>query len=274
MPRKKYFWTASKRFWQTYRHIRRGKQYSTCTMYSVGGALSTEDTVGRCKEYFEDLLNSTRTSSCLSLGVRPLVPEGYGCCRAWLTHFYNVAWIFWRYFLIGRLSWGFSSSRRGCAPIQTHTPQPPWERLCHFTILIYRTGQIQLLVNKVSYLHGNKGYDAIPPLQPSGSMWNVLPARSEKSVNKQSIRIQTMGTQMTGQTGKKALAVSWTTLPTINCTLPGTDILSMQGQMSSTLCHCPYNVQWTLTCFGRCISTIVLYIKMCLFLAAICWSAK
>lgn len=42
-----------------------------------------------------------------------------------------------------------------------------------------------------------------------------------------------MGTQMTGQTGKKALAVSWTTLPTINCTLPGTDILSMHTNISA-----------------------------------------
>uniref|UniRef100_A0A3P9BAT4 PH domain-containing protein n=1 Tax=Maylandia zebra TaxID=106582 RepID=A0A3P9BAT4_9CICH len=59
------FRTASKRFWQTVRRLRRGKRCSTCTVYSAGGALltSTEKIVRRWKEYFEDLLNPTDTSS-------------------------------------------------------------------------------------------------------------------------------------------------------------------------------------------------------------------
>ncbi|KAI3368575.1 hypothetical protein L3Q82_025585 [Scortum barcoo] len=53
--------SASKRFWQTVRRLRRGKQYSANTVYSAGGELltSTGDIVGRWKEYFEDLLNPT-----------------------------------------------------------------------------------------------------------------------------------------------------------------------------------------------------------------------
>ncbi|KAI3357108.1 hypothetical protein L3Q82_015575 [Scortum barcoo] len=52
---------ASKRFWQTIRRLRRGKQYSANTVYSAGGELltSTGDIVGRWKKYFEDLLNPT-----------------------------------------------------------------------------------------------------------------------------------------------------------------------------------------------------------------------
>ncbi|KAI3376734.1 hypothetical protein L3Q82_000004 [Scortum barcoo] len=46
--------SASKRFWQTVRRLRRGKQYSANTVYSAGGELltSTEDIVGRWKKYF------------------------------------------------------------------------------------------------------------------------------------------------------------------------------------------------------------------------------
>ncbi|KAI3377649.1 hypothetical protein L3Q82_008809 [Scortum barcoo] len=53
--------SASKKFWQTIRHLRRGKQYSANTVYSAGGELltSTGDIVGRWKKYFEDLLNPT-----------------------------------------------------------------------------------------------------------------------------------------------------------------------------------------------------------------------
>ncbi|KAI3354914.1 hypothetical protein L3Q82_004705 [Scortum barcoo] len=60
--------SASKRFWQTVRRLRRGgKQYSANTVYSAGGELltSTGDIVGRWKKYFEDLLNPTDT--CLSV---------------------------------------------------------------------------------------------------------------------------------------------------------------------------------------------------------------
>ncbi|KAK3532712.1 hypothetical protein QTP86_028082, partial [Hemibagrus guttatus] len=57
--------TASGKFWQTVRHLRRGKQLSANTVYSGGGELlaSTGDIVGRWKEYFEDLLNPTDTPS-------------------------------------------------------------------------------------------------------------------------------------------------------------------------------------------------------------------
>ncbi|KAL0200215.1 hypothetical protein M9458_003402, partial [Cirrhinus mrigala] len=57
--------SALKRFWQTVRRLRRGKQCPANTVYSGGGNLltSTGDIVGRWKEYFEDLLNSVNTSS-------------------------------------------------------------------------------------------------------------------------------------------------------------------------------------------------------------------
>ncbi|KAK3528563.1 hypothetical protein QTP70_002803 [Hemibagrus guttatus] len=56
---------ASGKFWQTVRLLRRGKQLSANTVYGGGGELlaSTGDIVGRWKEYFEDLLNSTDTPS-------------------------------------------------------------------------------------------------------------------------------------------------------------------------------------------------------------------
>ncbi len=56
---------ASKRFWQTIRRLRRGKQCPTNAVYSGVGRLltSTGDVVERWKEYFEDLLNPAVTSS-------------------------------------------------------------------------------------------------------------------------------------------------------------------------------------------------------------------
>ncbi|KAK3520456.1 hypothetical protein QTP70_024071 [Hemibagrus guttatus] len=57
--------TASGKFWQTVRRLRRGKQLSANTVY-VGGEellVSTGDIVGQWKEYFEDLLNPTDTPS-------------------------------------------------------------------------------------------------------------------------------------------------------------------------------------------------------------------
>ncbi len=59
------YWLTSKRFWQTVRRLRRGKQCPTNAVYSGGGRLltSTGDVVGRWKEYFEDLLNPAVTSS-------------------------------------------------------------------------------------------------------------------------------------------------------------------------------------------------------------------
>ncbi|KAK3563826.1 hypothetical protein QTP86_002743 [Hemibagrus guttatus] len=62
---KKDYRTASGKFWQTVRRLRRGKQLSANTVYGGGGELlvSTGDIVGRWKEYFEDLLNPTDTPS-------------------------------------------------------------------------------------------------------------------------------------------------------------------------------------------------------------------
>lgn len=59
------FRSASKKFWQTVRRLRRGKQFATDTVYGAGGELltSTGDVVRRWKEYFEDLLNPAVTSS-------------------------------------------------------------------------------------------------------------------------------------------------------------------------------------------------------------------
>ncbi|KAK3570524.1 hypothetical protein QTP86_022063, partial [Hemibagrus guttatus] len=59
------YWTASGKFWQTVRRLRRGKQLSANTVYGGGGELlaSTGDIVGQWKEYFEDLLNPTDTPS-------------------------------------------------------------------------------------------------------------------------------------------------------------------------------------------------------------------
>ncbi|XDV17602.1 hypothetical protein PO909_023436 [Leuciscus waleckii] len=56
---------ASKRFWQTVRSLRRGKQCPTNAVFSGGGQLltSTGDVIERWKEYFEDLLNPTDTFS-------------------------------------------------------------------------------------------------------------------------------------------------------------------------------------------------------------------
>ncbi|KAI3353935.1 hypothetical protein L3Q82_005136 [Scortum barcoo] len=55
--------SASKRFWQTVRRLRRGKQYSANTVYSAGwGAVDLD--WGHCRTveeilHFEDLLNPT-----------------------------------------------------------------------------------------------------------------------------------------------------------------------------------------------------------------------
>ncbi|TWW78236.1 R2DM Retrovirus-related Pol polyprotein from type II retrotransposable element [Takifugu flavidus] len=64
------FRTASKRFWTTIRHLRRGKQCTVNTVYSGDGVLltSTRDVVDRWKEYFEDLLNPTNTPSSEEVG--------------------------------------------------------------------------------------------------------------------------------------------------------------------------------------------------------------
>ena len=73
------FRTASKRFWTTIRHLRRGKQYSVNTVYGGDGGLltSTRDVVDRWKEYFEDLLNPTDTPS---VGEAGSGDPGVGSC--------------------------------------------------------------------------------------------------------------------------------------------------------------------------------------------------
>ncbi|KAK3529813.1 hypothetical protein QTP86_006010 [Hemibagrus guttatus] len=98
------YWTASGKFWQTVRRLRRGKQLSANTVYGGDGELlaSTGDIVGRWKEYFEDLLNPTDTPSVEVpeagdsegargfVGVCPTSPhvfcglgEGFRPCPSW-----------------------------------------------------------------------------------------------------------------------------------------------------------------------------------------------
>uniref|UniRef100_A0A3B3S8K7 Reverse transcriptase domain-containing protein n=1 Tax=Paramormyrops kingsleyae TaxID=1676925 RepID=A0A3B3S8K7_9TELE len=76
------FRSASKRFWQAIRDIRRGKQLLVPTIYSGEGVLLTSpgDITRRWKEYFEDLLNpasdtSAHTAFETSEGTEP---EGAG----------------------------------------------------------------------------------------------------------------------------------------------------------------------------------------------------
>lgn len=53
-----------RKFWSTVWCLRTGKQYSVNTIYGNGALLtSTRDIVGRLKEYFEDLVSPTYTSS-------------------------------------------------------------------------------------------------------------------------------------------------------------------------------------------------------------------
>ncbi|KAK3539603.1 hypothetical protein QTP70_010243 [Hemibagrus guttatus] len=63
--------TASGKFWQTVRRLRRGKRLSANTVYGGGGELlvSTGDIVRWWKEYFEDLLNPTDTPSVVEPGA-------------------------------------------------------------------------------------------------------------------------------------------------------------------------------------------------------------
>ncbi len=145
---------ASKRFWQTIRRLRRGKQCPTNAVYSGGGQLltSTGDVVGRWKEYFEDLLNPAVTSSIEEAeaggsevassitraevtkvvkkllggkapGVDEIHPEylkSLDVVRlSWLTRLCNIAWRSGQYLWDGRSGWWSLSSRRGtggCAP--------------------------------------------------------------------------------------------------------------------------------------------------------------
>ncbi|KAI3369910.1 hypothetical protein L3Q82_024720 [Scortum barcoo] len=134
--------SASKRFWQTVRRLRRGKQYSANTVYSAGGELltSTEDIVGRWKKYFEDLLNPTdlpsneeaedgdsEVDSSITQaevtevvrkllggkapGVDEIRPEYLKSLDvvglSWLTRLCNIAWRLGTVYLwSGKLGWG------------------------------------------------------------------------------------------------------------------------------------------------------------------------
>ncbi|TWW76609.1 hypothetical protein D4764_13G0012710 [Takifugu flavidus] len=93
------FRTASKRFWTTIRHLRKGKQCTVNTVYSGDGVLltSTRDVVDWWKEYFEDLLNPTNTpSSEEAPEVDEIRPEFLKALDvvglSWLTRLCNIAW--------------------------------------------------------------------------------------------------------------------------------------------------------------------------------------
>ncbi|KAI3366655.1 hypothetical protein L3Q82_009343 [Scortum barcoo] len=143
-----YYRSASKRFWQTVRRLRRGKQYSANTVYSAGGELltSTEDIVGRWKKYFEDLLNPTdlllpmrkqrmgtlrwvdssitqaevtEVVQCKLLGgkapgvdeIRPEYLKSLDVVGlSWLTRLCNIAWreVEGQYLWSGKLGWWWS----------------------------------------------------------------------------------------------------------------------------------------------------------------------
>ncbi|KAK3574606.1 hypothetical protein QTP86_011469 [Hemibagrus guttatus] len=166
--------TASGKFWQTVRRLRRGKQLSANTVYGGGGELlvSTGDIVGRWKEYFEDLLNPTDTPSeeepeaedsevdsfitqaevtevvqqllgGKAPGVDEIRPEYLKSLDvvglSWLTRLCNIAW------------------RSGTVPLDwatgvvvplfkkgDHTPQPPRESL------FQSTGEESLTVSRTS----------------------------------------------------------------------------------------------------------------------------
>ncbi|KAI3354008.1 hypothetical protein L3Q82_018568, partial [Scortum barcoo] len=144
--------SASKRFWQTVRRLRRGKQYSANTVYSAGGELLTSrtgDIVGRWKKYFEDLLNPTDLPSneeaeagvsevdssitqaevtevvhCLKLlsgkapGVDEIRPEYLKSLDvvglSWLTRLCNIAWRLGTVPLVcGKLGWWSLFLKRG-----------------------------------------------------------------------------------------------------------------------------------------------------------------
>ncbi|KAI3354306.1 hypothetical protein L3Q82_018492 [Scortum barcoo] len=146
--------SASKRFWQTVRRLRKGKQYSANTVYSAGGELltSTEDIVGRWKKYFEDLLNPTdlpsneeaedgdsEVDSSITQaevtevvrkllggkapGVDEIRPEYLKSLDvvglSWLTRLCNIAWRLGQYLWSGKLGWWSLFLKRGtgeCVP--------------------------------------------------------------------------------------------------------------------------------------------------------------
>ncbi|KAI3374595.1 hypothetical protein L3Q82_021173 [Scortum barcoo] len=161
--------SASKRFWQTVRRLRRGKQYSANTVYSAGGELltSTGDIVGRWKKYFEDLLNPTdlpsneeaeagvsevdssitqaevtevvhKLLSGKALGVDEIRPEYLKSLDvvglSWLTRLCNIAWRLGTVPLVWQTGVVVplfkKGDRRVCSNYTgDHTSQPPREGL-------------------------------------------------------------------------------------------------------------------------------------------------
>ncbi|KAI3368719.1 hypothetical protein L3Q82_025414 [Scortum barcoo] len=77
--------SASKRFWQTVRRLRRGKQYSANTVYSAGGELltSTEDIFSKLLGGKAPGVDEIRPEYLKSLDVVGL---------SWLTRLCNIAW--------------------------------------------------------------------------------------------------------------------------------------------------------------------------------------
>ncbi|KAI3352367.1 hypothetical protein L3Q82_005333 [Scortum barcoo] len=160
--------SASKRFWQTVRRLRRGKQYSANTVYSAGGELltSTGDIVGRWKKYFEDLLNPTdlpsneeaeagvsevdssitqaevtevvrKLRSGKAPGVDEIRPEYLKSLDvvglSWLTRLCNIAWRLGTVPLVWQTGVVVPLFKKGtgeCVPTTgDHTSQPPREGL-------------------------------------------------------------------------------------------------------------------------------------------------
>ena len=66
-----YFLSASKRFWQTLRHLRRKKWCFDKIVYNGEGVLLTKtgDIIRQWKEYFGDLLNMTDMPSTVEVEV-------------------------------------------------------------------------------------------------------------------------------------------------------------------------------------------------------------
>lgn len=57
------FQSVSKKLWQIVQRLGRRRQFTTDTVYCVGGELLTGDVVQRWMEYFDDLLNPAVMSS-------------------------------------------------------------------------------------------------------------------------------------------------------------------------------------------------------------------
>ncbi|KAI3353352.1 hypothetical protein L3Q82_019887 [Scortum barcoo] len=123
--------SASKRFWQTVRRLRRGKQYSATvyTVYSAGGELLTSGT--------GDIVR-TLPSSGRRYGVDEIRPEYLKSLDvvglSWLTHAFATLHGGWGQCLwCGKLGWWSLFLKRGPESVfqlqGDHTSQPPREGL-------------------------------------------------------------------------------------------------------------------------------------------------